>query len=95
MLYHKNVGELLLVVLPLTLLLIPNIVVQTVCTVLLLLLYPSYAIILCILNANAAFDRFLNMGEKAGALGKGIVWEDDGEDKNREVKKWLTKQCAA
>lgn len=79
--FFKNVGILLLAALPLLLLLIPNVIVQTVLSILLLLLYPSYALILCILNANTAFDRFLNVGQNAAIAGKGIVWEEDGEDK--------------
>ena len=73
----RNVGVLLLVLLPPALLLIPNAVTMSVFATIFTVLYPAYALSLCILNANSMFDKYLNVGENSQIAGKGIVWEDE------------------
>lgn len=75
----KNIGFLLLSVLPLLLFAVPSMAVQTLAAIAAVLLYPSYVLLIWALRSNAEFDKYLNVGENARAAGKGINWEEESE----------------
>lgn len=71
-----NFGLLILTVLPLAALIIPNAIVQTIVSILMILLFPAFAVTVWVLRGDAVFDKYLNVGDNAEVNGKGIVWDD-------------------
>lgn len=70
----------LLCTLPLLLLLIPGMIARIAVTFLLLFFYPAFAPVICLFEANAAFDVTLNTGENASIAQKGIEWKEENEN---------------